>query len=654
MKTLLALTVLVAAAASAAEPTPLLHRFVDLAISPNGAIVASVEGDASPSGGAPVVRELILRRVKDGQAISVALPCGKVPQCWPGSPLWSKDGKQLMFTVRTPGTHRRAIYSVAADGSAATRLLEFDGTIENLSQGPHGELAMLATEHANKEVGATQAGAGIAGDADAAPEEQRIAVLESGSLHFVSPADLFVYEYDWRPDGRGFIGTAAHGDGDNNWWVAKLYSFDRDGPTARVIYAPPDARHQLTVPKVAPNGRSVAFIAGLMSDFQVTGGDVYTLSLAGEKAATSNDTAVNLTPAMPASASSLAWDCSGHLLAGRVRGANSELVDLGTGTRAVTPKVLWSGAESLEGPDGMDVAVSMGCPSGATATVASSFTAAPEIRVGALGRWRALTSLNSSWSLPAHAQSLTWKSDNFEVQGWLLMPSAAQGKVPMITIVHGGPSAVVTPTFVGPGVARALLEKGYALFLPNPRGSFGQGEAFTQANVRDFGYGDLRDILSGIDAAERVAPIDDARLGITGGSYGGYMTMWAVTQTQRFKAAVAGAGIVNWQSYYGQNSIDEWMIPFFGASVYEDPGVYARSSPITYIQNVRTPTFVFVGENDLECPAPQTQEFWHALKVLGVPTSMMIYPGEGHGLRDPAHIADELQRVLAWFDRYLR
>ncbi|HUK02189.1 MAG TPA: S9 family peptidase [Steroidobacteraceae bacterium] len=654
MKTLLALTVLVAAAASAAEPTPLLHRFVDLAISPNGAIVASVEGDASPSGGAPVVRELILRRVKDGQAISVALPCGKVPQCWPGSPLWSKDGKQLMFTVRTPGTHRRAIYSVAADGSAATRLLEFDGTIENLSLGPQGELAMLATEHANKEVGATQAGAGIAGDADAAPEEQRIAVLESGSLHFVSPADLFVYEYDWRPDGRGFIGTAAHGDGDNNWWVAKLYSFDRDGPTARVIYAPPDARHQLTVPKVAPNGRSVAFIAGLMSDFQVTGGDVYTLPLAGEKAATSNDTAVNLTPAMPASASSLAWDCSGHLLAGRVRGANSELVDLGTGTRAVTPKVLWSGAESLEGPDGMDVAVSMGCPSGATATVASSFTAAPEIRVGALGRWRALTSLNSSWSLPAHAQSLTWKSDNFEVQGWLLMPSAAQGKVPMITIVHGGPSAVVTPTFVGPGVARALLEKGYALFLPNPRGSFGQGEAFTQANVRDFGYGDLRDILSGIDAAERVAPIDDARLGITGGSYGGYMTMWAVTQTQRFKAAVAGAGIVNWQSYYGQNSIDEWMIPFFGASVYEDPGVYARSSPITYIQNVRTPTFVFVGENDLECPAPQTQEFWHALKVLGVPTSMMIYPGEGHGLRDPAHIADELQRVLAWFDRYLR
>ena len=117
--------------------------------------------------------------------------------------------------------------------------------------------------------------------------------------------------------------------------------------------------------------------------------------------------------------------------------------------------------------------------------------------------------------------------------------------------------------------------RGYALFFPNPRGSFGQGEAFTQANVRDFGYGDLRDILAGIDAVKKEAPIDDARLGITGGSYGGFMTMWTVTQSNRFKAGVAGAGIANWLSYYGENGIDEWMLPYFGASVYDDPHVYA-------------------------------------------------------------------------------
>ena len=112
--------------------------------------------------------------------------------------------------------------------------------------------------------------------------------------------------------------------------------------------------------------------------------------------------------------------------------------------------------------------------------------------------------------------------------------------------------------------------------MPNPRGSFGEGEKFTQGNVKDFGYGDLRDILAGVDAVSSQFPIDQRRVGLTGWSYGGYMTMWTVTQTNRFRAAVAGAGIANWKSYYGQNSIDQWMIPFFGASVYDSPAVYAR------------------------------------------------------------------------------
>ena len=165
--------------------------------------------------------------------------------------------------------------------------------------------------------------------------------------------------------------------------------------------------------------------------------------------------------------------------------------------------------------------------------------------------------------------------------------------------------------------------------MPNPRGSFGRGERFTRANVKDFGYGDLRDILGGVDEVVRTRPVDGERLGITGWSYGGYMTMWAVTQTGRFGAAVAGAGICNWQSYYGQNGIDQWMIPFFGASVYDDPAVYARSSPITFIKQVKTPTLILVGERDVECPVPQSQEFYHALKTLGVATQDGGLPGRG-------------------------
>ena len=131
------------------------------------------------------------------------------------------------------------------------------------------------------------------------------------------------------------------------------------------------------------------------------------------------------------------------------------------------------------------------------------------------------------------------------------------------------------------------------------------------------------------------------------------MTMFGVTQTHRFHAAVAGAGISNWQSYYGENSIDQWMLPFFGASVYDDPAVYAKSSAINFIRKVKTPTLVVVGDRDGECPAPQSFEFWHALRDEGVPTELVVYPNEGHGFRNPEHRIDVLERTLGWFDQYL-
>jgi dipeptidyl aminopeptidase/acylaminoacyl peptidase len=150
------------------------------------------------------------------------------------------------------------------------------------------------------------------------------------------------------------------------------------------------------------------------------------------------------------------------------------------------------------------------------------------------------------------------------------------------------------------------------------------------------------------------APVDSGRVGLYGWSYGGYMAMWAVTQTNRFRAVVAGAGIVNWQSYYGQNRIDQWMIPYFGASVYADPLIYARSSPITFITRTKTPTLVLQGERDAEVPAPQAYEFWHALKTLNVPTELIIYPDEGHRFNKPEDDRDRYRRTFEWFERYLK
>lgn len=642
---LLPLLVLAAHAVVTAAPLRserLVHRFVEVRISPDAIHVADVEGDAPDGGYYPDVRELVIRLTANDAQTRVVLPCGHVPECWPGSLAWTPDGKRLSFTLRSPGTHEYALFSVAANGSGLTRLLAFKGTLGDLKYAPDGTLAMLAVENARKEVGATQAGALIAGDLASAPAEQRIATLEAGSLHWASPPELFVYEYDWRPGGRGFVGTAAAGDGDDNWWTARLYAFAPGSGAAQVIYTPASIRQQLAAPVVSPDGGTVAFIAGLMSDFGSTGGDVYSVALDG-------GAPVDLTPAMKASARTLHWSCDAKLHAELLAGDRSQIVDLGLGRAVTAPRVLWSGPETLEAQD-----TSVACPSGARAVVHESFTAAPEIEVGPAGSWRDLTSVNAGLMLPARVQSLTWTNEGFTEQGWLLLPVHGNGKLPLVTIVHGGPAAAAVPYFRRPAVLSAMLERGWAVFMPNPRGSFGQGERFTLANVRDFGHGDLRDILAGIDAAARSAPIDAARLGLTGGSYGGFMTMWAVTQTTRFKAAVAAAGVSDWQSYYGENGIDGWLMPYFGASLYDDPAVYARSSPIGFIRRVRTPTFVYVGERDIECPAPQTQEFWHALKFLGVPTAVMIYPNEGHGLRDPAHARDSLNRTLAWFDKYLR
>ncbi|MEA3180518.1 MAG: hypothetical protein QOI59_4041 [Gammaproteobacteria bacterium] len=622
----------------------LVHRFLHVEISPDGTFVASVEGDSPVNGSSPPLRELVIRGVKNGAVTRIAVPCGHVPQCWPGSPAWSADNRHLSFTLRRPGSHSYGVYTVSSDGSDLSKQIDFEGTVVDLRYMTDGRLSMLATEGARKEVGATEAGAAVAGDLDEAPPEQRIAILADGAVHWASPPDLFVYEYDWRPDGKGFVGTASPGDGDNNWWTAKLYAFNAADGAAQVIYSPTDIQQQIALPKVSRDGATVAFIAGIMSDFGSTGGDVYTLPLAGGQP-------TNITPGRPASAQSLFWNCKNRLMSQELASEKSQLVDLGTGKQPAPGRVLWRGIETLARGD---ASVSLACPSGLMATFHESFTSPPEIATGTGTQWKDLTAVNAGLKTPARVQSLQWISDGFTVQGWLLLPEHVDGKLPLITTIHGGPAGATLPLFRGPGLQQKLLERGYAVFYPNPRGSFGQGERFTAANVHDFGYGDLRDVLAGVDAAEKVAPIDDARLGITGGSYGGFMTMWAVTQTHRFKAAVASAGLSNWLSYYGENGIDGWMLPYFGASVYKDPAVYAKSSPINFISNVRTPTFAYVGERDIECPAPQTQEFWHALKSLGVPTSVMIYPGEGHGLREPEHAADAMRRTIEWFDKYLK
>ncbi len=556
-------------------------------------------------------------------------------------PVFSPDGRSIAFLSDAATRGQLQVWVAPAAGGAARRLTRVKGQLQELRWAPSGEsVSFLFVEGSSQETGALVAHARDSGPVEENPEVQRIAIAEvaTGKTRSVSPPELFVYDYDWSPDGKGFAAEAAVGSGTNNYWLAELYVVDAASGKARSIWKPP---LQIACPRFSPDGRSIAVIHGIMSDEGSNGGDVWEVPIAA------GGSARNLTPGMRWSAANLVWRSAGEILfAGHIDGGfGVAAIDPATGR--LTTRL--AGAEKL---------AHFGAARAGEAVVAirESFQDPPEVWAGTIGAWRKVSSANAQaerfWG---EARSLHWPSAGADVQGWLLYPRDydASLRYPMVVVVHGGPSGAATAAWPSRWTA-TLPSQGYFVFLPNPRGSFGFGEAFAAANVKDFGGGDLADILAGVDAVLGSAPVDPKRLGITGWSYGGYMTMWAVTQTDRFAAGVAGAGIASWQSYYGQNKIDTWMLPFFGASVYDDPKVFAKSSPIEFIKKAKTPTLVLHGERDSEVPTPQGYEFWHALKTLGVPTQLVIYADEGHGVRKPQNQLDIVKRSAAWFDRYLK
>jgi dipeptidyl aminopeptidase/acylaminoacyl peptidase len=629
------LTMLAAALAlpSAAGASETLHMFKAVAISPDGQHVASIEAlDETSDTSSLFIRDLA------GRAAAVEVPCAAAGACRLSAPAWSADGRRLSFLVAHRGDGTTDIETVGAAGGAPRTGLTFAGPLEGLRYGPGDRLAVLATANAHKKVGRAEAGAPIVGEIGTEIDKQRIAVVEGKALRFVSPANLYVYEYDFLPDG-GFVGTAAAGDGDSQWWVARLYAFERG--VARLLFAP-GPREQLASPAVTPDGTSVAFIGGWMSDFGSTGGDAFSLRLDQAGAAP-----VNLTAGSHATVTAIDFHCGDGLTGVTLTGATLAIGRLDRPGATL----IWSGQQSLSGGPGRSIS----CSAHGVAAVASSFTLAPEIVAGPIGHWHAITHDNNALTASLTARSVTWRNDGYDVQGWLLEPADAPagGKRPMVVLVHGGPEAAVTDAFLpASGTARALLAQGWDVFEPNYRGSFGQGEAFAAASIQDLGGGDWRDVLTGVDAAERAAPIDNARLGIMGGSYGGYMTMWAVTQTHRFRAGVSHAGVSDWLSIEGeapQAGSDEVN---FGGSVYDNPEPYLRASPIMHMRGVKTPVLITVGERDLECPMPQSQEFYTAMQALGVPTDFVVYPGEGHALVKPADREDLRRRTVAWFKKW--
>jgi len=330
-------------------------------------------------------------------------------------------------------------------------------------------------------------------------------------------------------------------------------------------------------------------------------------------------------------------------------------------------RVILDGAVSPLLPDGQpaassprDVALN---PDRATLAIVQATTTSPgdvwAARSGA--SLRRLTTLNPdleglAWG---EVEQVSWHApDGLEVQGLLVKPVGYDPglRYPTIVHVHGGPAWQWSEGFYATwhDWDQFLAARGYAVLLPNPRGSTGRGTSYVGANYDDVGGGEWQDVLAGVHYAIGRGIADPDRLGIGGWSWGGYLTAWAVTQTDIFKGAVMGAGLSNLLSDHGQNDIPDANRLYFRDLPYRDAAAYWDPSPIKHIARVKTPTLILHGEKDDRVTPAQGREFYRALKTLGVPTQFVLYPREPHGFTERAHQLDVIRRVLDWFEKYVK
>lgn len=245
--------------------------------------------------------------------------------------------------------------------------------------------------------------------------------------------------------------------------------------------------------------------------------------------------------------------------------------------------------------------------------------------------------------------------DGTQIQGWLMRPPGCSSdrKCPLILSVHGGPHGMYGWSFNAS--FQVYVARGYAVLYVNPRGSSGYGQRFSDGTINEWGGGDYRDLMAGVDEALRKNSwIDGNRLGVTGGSYGGFMTNWIITQTPRFRGAVASASVSNLISFYSTSLYQDLIHAEFGGFPWDNFDLLWQWSPLRYVRQVQTPTLFLHGENDNDVHITQAEEMYMALKRRGVETVFIRYPREGHGLREPRHRLDALERTLSWFDRYVK
>ena len=562
-------------------------------------------------------------------------------------PRWSPDGGALAFLSDRDGAPQ--LYLLPMRGGEAEPLTRRKEPVTAFRWSPDGSRIALLMPEAKP--AAQQARENDKNDGRVVDKDERrprvwMLDVASRSLVQVTSGARRVDEIEWAPGGDRLIAVATPTPASDRW-TEEIDAIDlthlTDGVFSRLA-APSGPFRSLAV---SPAGTTRAYVGARVAGPEAH--DLYELRLKAD----TTSVAKNMTAAaIDRPIAQARWVDNGTVAAIVARGFASAIayVSRDGAVRFVdTPVHPTSFARAANGT---------------LAFAGESTTRAPELWIQPPdGPARAVSTFNDAWSSrPVVAPEFVKYAsfDGREIEAALLRPAVgsrppavgdAAAPSPFVVLVHGGPTGRWSDAFEPWG--QLLAQRGYAVLYPNIRGSVGYGEAFVEANRADWGGADFKDVMAGVDWAIGRGIADPNRLGIGGWSYGGYMAAWAVTQTTRFKAAVSGAPVIDMASEFGTengSAYDEW---FYGTP-YERLEGFIKSSPMTFVKNVKTPTLLLQGDADTTDPIGQSQQFYRGLKRYGVDAELVVYPREPHGLREEQHLLDRLNRIVAWYDAHLR
>jgi dipeptidyl aminopeptidase/acylaminoacyl peptidase len=562
------------------------------------------------------------------------------------NPQFSPDGRYLSFISSRDGD--RQVYKMYLDGGEAVQVTSAENGVESYQWSPDGfKIAYTMTDPKTEEerIREQERRDVILVDQDFKFSRIYVHSLAADTAKAVYSEDLHTTSFDWSPDSETLVFAHQPTPRINDRYEMNISTVPADsGEVTSLVYREGTDGS----PLFTPDGGQVVFTShgGEMEAVGIQ--DIFVVDAdGGEPRALPHTYDRNATLA--------GFDAAGNLLVREWRNTTSVLYSLpldGEGPELITPE------------DGIYNQFAVNKHGDSIAFIYENSDDPREVFMSGLNQFSAqkISAVFDEFIFPEFGRTevLTWSSyDGMEIEGLLTLPVGYEegDEVPLILMVHGGPAGIYAETWTGTGGIYAIqffAEQGYALLRPNPRGSTGYGKEFRYDNVMDWGYGDYEDLMSGVDEMIEMGVAHPDSLAEMGWSYGGYMTSWIVTQTDRFKAASMGAGLSNLVSMVGTTDIPDYLLAHMGGPYWDgNMKTYERHSAIYHMDNVTTPTQIIHGTSDLRVPPGQGQEFYWALQETGVDSEMILYPRTGHGPTEPKFIADVSNQILRWFDKHL-